>query len=312
MFGAFVAGVPSFGDASWKQPVRVAQWAALPASIYAAGSLIASANGALPSIDGVSLAVGDRVLLWLQSSSFTNGIYTVASLGSAGSAWVLTRATDCDTADELVAGMTVFVLEGTVMRGVTFTAYTSWTPTSGTATIRPNELGQDAPGVIITPYAPGSPTLLTIQSDTGQLGQLLFGDTGAAGDVGFYRAASGILQFDDGALGAATLNVTGTLAENGYGLIKDGATTRGMQSGRQAVGANIAAGGSRTDAIVLPVAYADASYTVALTCRVGAFATSIPIMAVEGNLAATGFTVRTVNLDSVARQPSIYWTTVHD
>lgn len=312
MFGAFSAGVPSFGDQSWKEPVRAAQWAALPASTYSAGSLTANANGALPAIDGVTMAVGDRLLLWLESSSFTRGIYTVTSLGSAGTPWVLTRATDCDTAAELVAGLTVFVLEGTVLRGVLFTAYTSWTPTSGVATIRPNELGQGAPGVVITPYTPNTDTELAILGDGTGLPRLVFGATGGAGDVGFYRSGAGVLQLDDGALGDATLNINGTLAENGFGLIKDGATTRGVQSGRQSVGANIAAGASRTDAIVLPVAYPDALYTVLLTARVGGFTAGVSVMAVEGNPATTGFTVRTVNLDTVARQPSIYWMTVHD
>lgn len=312
MFGAFTAGVPSFGDASWKQPVRAAQWAALPASTYASGSLTASANGALPAIDGVSLAVGDRLLLWLESSSFTRGIYTVASLGSAGTPWVLTRATDCDTADELVAGMSVFVLEGTVLRGVLFTAYTSWTPTSGVATIRPNELGQAAPGVNITPYTPNTDTPLYIRGDGTGLPRLVFGTTAPLADVGFYRSGAKVLQLDDGALGNATLNVNGTLAENGFGVAKLGATAQGIQSGRQAVGANIAAGAARTDTITLPTAYADANYTIVLTSRQGTILNGQCIMVVEGTPAAASFQVNTRNNDTVARQPTIHWLTIHD
>lgn len=59
------------------------------------------------TVDGVSLSVGDRVLVKNQGSAVDNGIYVVAS-GS----W--TRATDADQPAELNPGTFVFVEQGTV------------------------------------------------------------------------------------------------------------------------------------------------------------------------------------------------------
>jgi len=55
--------------------------------------LEASANEALPIADVI---VGDRVLVYNQSTAYWNGVYTVTSLGSGASKWKLTRATDAD------------------------------------------------------------------------------------------------------------------------------------------------------------------------------------------------------------------------
>ncbi|NQW48431.1 MAG: hypothetical protein HQ464_11795, partial [Planctomycetes bacterium] len=80
--------------------VRVATTAVLPA-IYnsGAGTITASAPGAIPAIDGVSLVMGDRVLVRLGTtgSAAANGVYEVTSMGGGGSSWVLTRALDPDT-----------------------------------------------------------------------------------------------------------------------------------------------------------------------------------------------------------------------
>lgn len=58
------------------------------------------------TVDGVALAVGDRVLVKDQATASENGIYIVAS-----GAW--TRATDFDTATEVSAGTFTFVESGT-------------------------------------------------------------------------------------------------------------------------------------------------------------------------------------------------------
>jgi hypothetical protein len=82
---------------------------ALPACSYANGTagvgatLTGSANGALTTtlIDGTSvytLQVGDRILVKNQVAGLQNGIYTVTALGNASAPWVLTRATDFNTA----------------------------------------------------------------------------------------------------------------------------------------------------------------------------------------------------------------------
>lgn len=59
------------------------------------------------TIDGVTLATGDRILVKNQSAPAENGIYVVAASGAP------VRATDADAQDELI-GAAVFVSEGTV------------------------------------------------------------------------------------------------------------------------------------------------------------------------------------------------------
>lgn len=81
----------------------------------------AFANG--QTVDGVTLATGDRILLKNQTTASQNGIYTVNASGAP------TRATDADSGTEL-SGMFVFVMEGTT------NADTGWLCTNdGTITL---------------------------------------------------------------------------------------------------------------------------------------------------------------------------------
>jgi hypothetical protein len=76
-------------------------------------TLTASGNGVFPTTDTVSNPqLNDRVLVKNQSALLQNGIYRITDLGSAGTPWVLTRATDADQAAEVTPGMFTFVEEG--------------------------------------------------------------------------------------------------------------------------------------------------------------------------------------------------------
>lgn len=98
---------------AWKQSVRVAT--------TANGALAtAFANG--QSIDGVTLATGNRILIKNQTTGTENGIYTVNASGAP------TRATDADTAAELRSA-TVFVEEGSTQSD------TAWNQTADNITI---------------------------------------------------------------------------------------------------------------------------------------------------------------------------------
>ncbi len=100
---------------SWKQAVR--------AATTAPGTLASSfENG--DTIDGVTLATGNRILIKDQAAPADNGIYVVAASGAP------TRATDADSGAELV-NASVYVSEGTV------NADTQWTCTTN-ATITVN------------------------------------------------------------------------------------------------------------------------------------------------------------------------------
>lgn len=82
------------------------------------------------SIDGVSPAVGERVLIKDQSSTLENGIYTVTTAGDAVSVnWVLTRATDYNQPSQIQPGDLVVVNNGTT------NATTSWIETASVSAV---------------------------------------------------------------------------------------------------------------------------------------------------------------------------------
>lgn len=93
---AYVDGLIQGFD--WKQSARVAT--------TAPGTLSSSfANG--QTVDGVTLATGDRILIKDQATGTENGIYVVNASGSP------TRAEDFNTDQDATTGVTVFVSEGT-------------------------------------------------------------------------------------------------------------------------------------------------------------------------------------------------------
>lgn len=102
---------------SIKDPVRVAS----------AANIVIS-TGTLLSVDGVTVVAGDRVLLKNQTTTSENGIY-IASTG----AW--TRSVDADTSSEVVAGMAVWVNEGTTNGDSRWVLTTSDDITIGTTSL---------------------------------------------------------------------------------------------------------------------------------------------------------------------------------
>jgi hypothetical protein len=103
-----------------KDSVRVATTANLSATASGTGlgkTLTNNSTQAAITIDSVPLSSGDRVLVKDQTTGADNGIYTVTTVGTASTYWVLTRATDADNSsptNEVTAGMFTFVEEGTI------------------------------------------------------------------------------------------------------------------------------------------------------------------------------------------------------
>jgi hypothetical protein len=101
---------------------RVATVSALTAT-YANGvlgvgaTLTNATTQAALTIDGVALSIADRVLVKNQASTFQNGIYTVTTVGTGATNWVLTRATDYDQAADVVQYGVVMSNQGTVNAG---------------------------------------------------------------------------------------------------------------------------------------------------------------------------------------------------
>jgi len=85
------------------EAVDLATTAALPANTYNNGSsgvgatLTATANGAL-SVDSTLTVATNRILVKNQATPAYNGVYVVTQVGSAGTPYILTRASDFNTA----------------------------------------------------------------------------------------------------------------------------------------------------------------------------------------------------------------------
>lgn len=139
---AFVAAAIAAGvnGLSWKQQVRVATTAALTlASDFENGD----------TVDGVTLATGDRILIKNQAAATANGIYTVNASGAP------TRATDADTGAELV-NATVFVSEGTTNADTQWVCTTNATITIGATNITFAQAGSGGtPGAHATSHQSG-------------------------------------------------------------------------------------------------------------------------------------------------------------
>lgn len=120
-----------------KDPVRAASFTNLDAT-YAPGTAGVGATltgtAALPAIDGVTLEVGDRVLVAGQTNAAENGIYVVTT---AETAFVLTRAEDFDNSagGEIKGGAFCFVQEGTAYADCGFVCTTDGDITVGTTDI---------------------------------------------------------------------------------------------------------------------------------------------------------------------------------
>ena len=115
--------IPS--QSAYTTTVLAATTAALPAAVYGNGTagvgatLTASANGVFPNQDGVAIPLNGRVLVKNEVAGANNGVYVLTQVGNASTPWILTRATDLDTAAELTVvanalfAVAVYVAGGT-------------------------------------------------------------------------------------------------------------------------------------------------------------------------------------------------------
>jgi hypothetical protein len=91
------------------------------------------------AVDGYTAALNDRILVKNQSTAAQNGVYTVTTVGSGSTNWVLTRATDMNVsgsgADQLGPGDYVFVVNGTQNAGTAWVVTTPLPITIGSTSI---------------------------------------------------------------------------------------------------------------------------------------------------------------------------------
>jgi hypothetical protein len=101
------------------------------------------------SIDGVTLSLNDRVLIYNQTNAAHNGIYYVSDAGSGASNWELTRTTDADSygasdPDALGQGDAFFVKEGNTGAGELYVMNTEGAITFGTTSITFTQIAETA------------------------------------------------------------------------------------------------------------------------------------------------------------------------
>lgn len=105
---------------SYKPPTRAATTAALAANTRTDNILTASANGAFPAIDGVTLVLKDRILVKNEAAGANNGLYVLIQLGDGSTPWKLRRAGDADSDADVRSCLVAFVEEGAVNSGRMF------------------------------------------------------------------------------------------------------------------------------------------------------------------------------------------------
>ena len=126
------------------EAVELATTAALPANTYNNGTsgvgatLTANANGAL-SVDSTLNVVNNRVLVKNEVTQANNGVYVVTQVGTAGTPYILTRATDFDTVgtgvDQIDEGDFFLVTSGTANVNTAWVQQTAPPITVGTTAI---------------------------------------------------------------------------------------------------------------------------------------------------------------------------------
>lgn len=149
--GLALLTAPTFAEAlallgAERAPVNAATTTTLPSYTRVGNVLTGTANGALAAQDGVSLVLGQRLLVKNETGGNQpyNGIYTVTQLGVvAVSPFILTRSADCDTSAEITGAFTE-VLAGTVNAGSQWVMTTA-TPTLGTTALSWQEYGGVSP-----------------------------------------------------------------------------------------------------------------------------------------------------------------------
>lgn len=129
-----------------RQEAFYATTAALAANTYANGTagvgatLTGNSVGALASIDGQTINVGDQILVKNEATASHNGIYSVTTVGNGSTAYVLTRSTGMNTSSQF-GGALVAVDAGTVNGGALYLC-TNNSPTVGTTSISFTEVNK--------------------------------------------------------------------------------------------------------------------------------------------------------------------------
>ena len=103
-------------------------------------------GGAPSTVDGVNLALNNRVLVTAQTTGSQNGIYIVTTVGS-GSNGTWARTSDADATGDIKGGTIIMITEGTVYADTQWKLTTDDPITVGTTTMTFARVGNAAYGI---------------------------------------------------------------------------------------------------------------------------------------------------------------------
>ena len=232
---------------NFHQACRLATTTALPANTYNNGAfgvgatLTANANGAL-SVDGTLTVAGNRILVKNEAAGANNGVYTVTQVGTAGTPYILTRATDYNTAgtgvNQIDAGDFFLITAGTANPNTSWVQQTPLPITVGITSIVFQQFGApiaysagtgltESPsytfnigntGVTANTYGSASSVPQVIVNAQGQITSA----SNVAIAIAASQITSGTLPVANGGTGAATL--TGYVKGSGTSALTASAT----------------------------------------------------------------------------------------
>jgi hypothetical protein len=169
-------------------------------------------------IDGVTMVVNDRVLVYEQSDATQNGVYTVTNVGSGSTNWVLTRSTDTDSyapsdPNSFGKGDAFFVLEGAAGAGELYVMNTEGTITFGTTNITFTQVASTAV------YSAGNGVTLTGTVFTADAG------TGVTVDGSGINIGQAVETNSDVTFNSVTASLSGNVTGNVTGDVTGNADT---------------------------------------------------------------------------------------
>jgi hypothetical protein len=180
------------------------------------GATLTAAGVGFLSVDGQNADAGFRILVQSQANAVQNGVYTVTTEGDAGTAYILTRATDSDTSATLTQGSYYFVNAGDTLAYYAFVVNTVGAINFGVTNITFGEFSRVPAYIGTSPINVSGQTisLTTVPVNKGGTNLTTF----VAGDVVYANTANTISalaigsQYNSLVVSAGALPSWGTIA----------------------------------------------------------------------------------------------------